>query len=98
QNKQGEEFDQAFMALQVLGHMQMSDTLEVLQTETSGQLQQIIQQAHQSVQQHLQEAQQIHDQLQGSSSGNQGAGRQPGDRPETRPGLDRPTSSDRIEP
>lgn len=61
--KQGEEFDHAFMHGQVMAHMEMLDTLKVAQQQASGQLKQTLQQGQQATQQHLQEAKQILAQL-----------------------------------
>ncbi len=57
------EFDLAFIRFQILGHMGMLDTLKVMKSEATGQLQETIEQAQSSVEQHLQEARQIEDQL-----------------------------------
>jgi predicted outer membrane protein len=59
QDKQGSQFDQTFMGLQLLAHMRMLDTLDVMQQHASGQLRQTLQDAQQATQQHLQMAEQL---------------------------------------
>ena len=61
--KQGEEFDHAFMHLQVMAHMGMLDTLKIAQPQATGELQQVLQQGQQTTQQHLDEAKQLLAQL-----------------------------------
>lgn len=78
QRGQGQQFDRTFMALQVLGHIAMRETLDVAQAQASGQLQRILAQTRQSVDQHLTLAQNIEQQL-GSSQGPARAARQEGE-------------------
>lgn len=63
QEKQGAEFDKAFVGSQVAAHINMLATLEVVGQQASGELGQIAQQAEQKVQQHLQHAEQLMQQL-----------------------------------
>jgi putative membrane protein len=57
--KQGRQLDNTVMGLEVLAHMRMVETLDVMQQQTSGELQQILEQAHEKTRQHLQEAEQL---------------------------------------
>lgn len=61
--KQGAEFDHAFMHQQVVEHMTMIDTLTVAEQHASQNLKQALQQARQHAEQHLQQAKQIVEQL-----------------------------------
>jgi predicted outer membrane protein len=63
QAKQGAEFDQCFVGSQVVCHMTMLASLEVIQQQASGQLQQIAQESHPKVKQHLDQAEQLAEQL-----------------------------------
>jgi len=83
--KEGKEFDQCFMFMQVGAHMKMVDALSVLKNHTSGELQQTLEQGLQSTQQHLEHAKQLAKKIEGSSTGTTSA------RPNTdRPGTERP--------
>jgi predicted outer membrane protein len=66
QEKQGDQFDQTFIGLQLLAHMRMLDTLQVMQQHASGQLRQTIEDARQATQQHLQMAEQLNKTLETS--------------------------------
>jgi predicted outer membrane protein len=66
QKKQGAQFDQTFMGLQILGHMKMIDTVQVMQQHASPQLQDVLEQAQQSAQQHLEMAEEINQKLETS--------------------------------
>jgi predicted outer membrane protein len=63
EEKQAGEFDQAFMGLQVLHHMAMLETLQVMQQQSGGKLRETLTQAEQSVQQHLDKASQLSQEL-----------------------------------
>ena len=65
--KQGQQFDNTLMGLEVLGHMRMVETLDVMQQQASGELQQILQQAHKETQKHLQEAEQLSQKIEKSA-------------------------------
>lgn len=64
QNKQGAEFDRAFMGGQIVAHHHMLATLQAMEGHASPELQKIIDQATIHTQQHLQEARNIAKQLQ----------------------------------
>jgi predicted outer membrane protein len=61
--QQGPEFDRWFMAVQLLGHMGMRDTLKVAQKHATGEFRQTIDQGLQTTEQHLQQAEQVLRQL-----------------------------------
>lgn len=61
--KDGREFDHAFMHQQVIQHMAMLDTLKVAQNHASNDLKQVLQQGEQATQQHLQQAKQLLEQV-----------------------------------
>jgi putative membrane protein len=65
--KQGQQFDNTLIGLEVLGHMRMVETLDVMQQQASGELQQILQQAHKETQKHLQEAEQLSQKIEKSA-------------------------------
>ena len=65
QEKQGAEFDKAFLGTQISMHIDSLAALEVIQQEASGQLAQVAQQAAQTVEQHLEQAEQLMQQLEG---------------------------------
>lgn len=65
---QGAEFDQAYMGMQLAGHMKMQDELKVLKNHASSELQQQIDKSLQVVQGHLQQARQVMEQLKDSPS------------------------------
>lgn len=78
-DKQGAEFDKAFMGLQVAAHMEMQDKLEVYKNHVSGQLQQDIEQAQETTKEHLQEAKKIMENIKDKPDS---AGKNTGDRKE----------------
>lgn len=61
--KQGADFDHAFIHGQIVEHMGMIDTLTVAEQHASANLKQALQEARQHAEQHLQQAKQIADQL-----------------------------------
>jgi putative membrane protein len=65
--KQGQQFDNTFIGLEVLGHMRMVETLDVMQQQASSELQQILQQAHKETQKHLQQAEQLSQKIENSA-------------------------------
>jgi predicted outer membrane protein len=73
QQKQGIEFDKAFVGSQIGGHMHMLSALEVIGRQTQGQLAQVAQQAQPTVQQHLDHAKQLMQQLEQQGAGRPGA-------------------------
>jgi predicted outer membrane protein len=76
QEKQGAEFDKAFVGCQIGAHIDSLAALEVIQQQSSGQLAQVAQQASQTVEQHLQQAEQLMQQLEGQQGGQTRQGRQ----------------------
>lgn len=66
--KEGEKFDQCFMAQQIGAHIGMLAKLEGSDSYASAELQQVIEQQQQTVQQHLQQAKQIMQQLEGETA------------------------------
>lgn len=66
QQKQGAEFDMAFVGSQVGGHMQMQAALEVLGQQGPERIQQVAQEALPKVQAHLEHAKQLKEQLAGA--------------------------------
>jgi len=81
QEKQGAEFDMAYIGSQIAMHNEMLSSLEVLKNQTSGQLRQVVQEAEPKVKQHLQHAEQIAEQLKGSSGRQTEAASRPGETP-----------------
>lgn len=77
QEKQGAEFDKAFVGSQIGAHMQSLSALEVLQQQGPEQIKQIAQQAQPTVQQHLDHAKQLMKQLEGQGASGNRAARQP---------------------
>jgi predicted outer membrane protein len=73
EQKQGAEFDHCFVGSQVIGHVQMLSALEVLQNQTSGQLQQVVRDHQPKVKQHLEQAEQLADQLMSTATRQAGA-------------------------
>jgi predicted outer membrane protein len=67
QQKQGAEFDKAFVGSAIPAHIHMIAELEVLEKQGKGQLAQIAQQARPIAQQHLEHAKQLMRQLDQSS-------------------------------
>lgn len=57
--KQGAEFDKAYMTKQVALHQEMLDTLQVFSNHASPELQQVLEQGQQTTQQHLAMAKEI---------------------------------------
>ena len=71
--KQGKEFDIAYIGMQVGAHQKMKDHLAVYQQHVSQEWAQKLAQAEPKVEQHLQKAKQIWEQLTGNASGGQSA-------------------------
>jgi len=69
QQKQGAEFDKAFVGTTIPAHVHMIAQLEVIERQGQGQLAQIAQQARPITQQHLEHAKQLMRQLDNQSSG-----------------------------
>lgn len=63
QNKQGQQFDDAYVGIQIVQHMQMLDKLAVASEHASPQLQQVLQQGTQTAQTHLEHAEKLMQQL-----------------------------------
>ncbi len=63
QQKQGAEFDKAFVGCAIGAHVHMNAALEVIGQQTQGQLAQVAQQAQPKVQQHLEHAKSLMQQL-----------------------------------
>lgn len=66
--KEGQKFDQCFMAQQIGAHIGMMAKLEGSGSYASAEMQQVIDQQKQTTQQHLQMAKQIMQQLEGSTA------------------------------
>ncbi len=81
QQKQGAEFDKAFVGTAVHAHVHMLAALETIEQQGQGQLAQVAQQARPMVQQHLDHAKQLKRQLDGAgaSAGGQAERRTPSD-------------------
>jgi predicted outer membrane protein len=78
EEKQGAEFDKAFVGCAIGAHMHMNAALEVIGQQGEGKLSQLAQQAQPTVQQHLDHAKQLMQQLeQGTSPTGNRAARQP---------------------
>jgi predicted outer membrane protein len=71
EQKQGAEFDKAYVGSQIAGHMQMLAALKVIEQQGPQQLQQLAQQAQPVVQEHLEHAKQLKKQLDGGSPSSQ---------------------------
>jgi len=71
QQKSGNEFDECYLGAQVAGHMHMLAALEVLPSESQGELKQIAQDAKPTVEKHLEQAKDLMKQLKGSENSNQ---------------------------
>ena len=71
--KEGKEFDQCFMFMQVGAHQKMVDSLTVLKNHTSGELQQTIESGLQTAQRHLDHAKQLAKKLDDKSGASAGA-------------------------
>ena len=66
--KQGAEFDAAFLGMQIVAHMGMIDTLNVAQQHATGDLKATLQQGEQTTKQHLQKAKDLMQQLEKNRS------------------------------
>jgi len=66
--KEGSEFDQCYMGLQVAAHMKMLDELKVFKNHATGRLQQDIEDAISTTEHHLKEAKGIYDDLAGANT------------------------------
>lgn len=75
--QQGPEFDRWFMAIQLLGHMGMRDTLKVAQKHATGEFRQTLDQGLQTTEQHLQQAEQVLRQLAQATGPQQRTGARP---------------------
>jgi predicted outer membrane protein len=67
-SKKGADFDACYMGMQVFGHMEMLDQLQVFSQHASGKLQQDLEQGIAMTQQHLTEARQILEQVKGAGT------------------------------
>jgi len=67
EQKQGREFDKAFMGAQCHMHLGMQASLEALQSHVSQDLQQTLRQGAETTKQHLTHAKQIKEQIEGKS-------------------------------
>ena len=59
QNRQGQQFDPAFVGLMIAAHMQEQATLEAMQNRASRELQPVLESALQTTKQHTQKAKQV---------------------------------------
>lgn len=66
--KEGKEFDKCYIGMQIGAHMHMVDTLSVLNTHASSELQQVVEEGLQTAQQHLEHAKKIAKQLEGAAT------------------------------
>lgn len=107
--KQGKEFDKAFMSQQIVAHVGMLAKLQAVQDHVSPEFQQVVQEGAQSAEQHLKEARTIAQSLEGSNQrsgaqpGRTGAepdrtGAQPGAQPRSSAQPDRPATPERDNP
>lgn len=71
ENKQGAEFDKAYMTQQVMQHMVMLDELQLFQQHVSSDLQQVLQEGAATTQHHLAAAKQLVEQLEKQEAGGQ---------------------------
>jgi predicted outer membrane protein len=78
QQKQGAEFDECYIGSQIMGHLHMLAALDVLKSQSQGQLRQIAQEAEPKVRQHLQQAEQIAEQLNKGAQTRQAEAGRPG--------------------
>jgi len=74
QQKQGQQFDDAYVGMQIVQHMQMLDKLAVATEHASPELQQVLQQGTETAQNHFQHAEQLMQQI--ARGGAQGAQRE----------------------
>lgn len=68
--KEGAEFDKAYIGVQVGKHLEMLSALQVLERHTSGEFAQLVSQGIETTQQHLQHAKSICEKLESHSSNN----------------------------
>lgn len=94
--KSESEFDRCYIGSQVFAHMEMSDTLKVLQKHASPELQALLQKGEQTTQQHLDRAKELAQQLETGqgTTGNEREGT-----PTRRPNAtERPGATERPNP
>ncbi len=70
ESKSGKEFDACYLGSQVAAHMRLLAALDVLASQTSGQLQQIVKGIQPAVQKHYDEALQLMKQVDGRQASN----------------------------
>ena len=63
ESKSGKEFDTCYVGSQIAGHMRMIAALDVLSSQTSGKLQQIVKASQPIVQKHYEDAQKLMNQV-----------------------------------
>jgi putative membrane protein len=63
QQKTGAEFDECFLGAQIVAHMQMLSSLDVISQQATGELQTVAKEARSTVASHLQHAEQLAEQL-----------------------------------
>jgi predicted outer membrane protein len=66
--KEGSEFDQCYMGMQIGAHMKMLDELKVFKNHATGRLQQDIEDGISTTEEHLKEAKSIYDKLAGTNT------------------------------
>jgi len=66
--KEGQEFDQCYMGMQIVAHMGMIDKLKVFKNYATGELQQDIEESIDTAEHHLKEAKKIMDELKDKDS------------------------------
>jgi len=76
QQKQGAQFDDAYVGIQIVQHLQMLDKLAVATEHASPELQQVLQQGTKTTQNHFQHAERLMQQIArgGNAAGGQGQG------------------------
>lgn len=84
ENKQGEEFDKAFVGMSIPAHVRMLASLEAVQDYASPELQRVLQQGVETTREHLQQAQQLMRQIE------HGGAQQPGEVQQRRPAQQQP--------
>jgi len=74
-SKEGKEFDQCYIGMQIAAHMKMADELKVLKNHATGKLQQDIEDSLDTTEHHLKEAKKIMDELKDNSDSGSKSGR-----------------------
>jgi predicted outer membrane protein len=75
--KQGKDFDMAYVGMQIVAHMGMVDKLSVFSRHASGELQQVLNEGLETSQQHLEHVKQLVHQVESSADSNPNAAANP---------------------